>query len=383
MNTNDPRARRADSGTVEIADLDASAMRDAFGALPRRGSLRVRCEWSRRDEILATLGDCGAFALRADPAPAFDSVTITALKGKAGACYETGRSATYLGAAAAVMDDDHHLVAGVLRVCEKTGGLYQLPPYAGLLRVTEADPDLVRRLDADPVPFDCNTFEADAARIAAALEPVRAQADAGIAVYYPGPFRLLVLSDGSIVRRARPVRIAAGLVPALRERDGLLALPPHRQEAAQPAENYREGYAAAGAGCLLEGLRTDPPAAAAAGAVPVTDTAWDALRVAPPDIRDRLRRLVAAREPYFILTGGDPRETGGCCPSTDVGAANRLVEAGLLASHRMPAPADACTTTVYAFTGEIDTLGGAPRFALREDLRSRAAAALEKGNRFA
>ncbi len=362
---------------VDLADPSADAVRDAFAALPRRGGLRIRCAWNRRGDLLATLSDCGAFALRADPSPAFDTVTIAALKGKAGACYETGRSATYLGAAAAVMDDDRHLVAGTLRVCEKTGGLYQLEPYAGLLRVTDADPDLLRRLDTDPVPFDCNTFEADAARIASSLRPAGDAPDETAAVYYPGPFRLLVLSDGSIVRRAVPVRIAAGLVPALRERDGLLFLPASRAAEAAPAANYRDGYKTAGAGCLIEELAV----IAAAGAPPpgeavVPEPAWDALRAAPPALRDRIRRLIAGREPYFILTGSDPREAGGCCPSTDVCAANRLVEAGLLAAHRTPAPADACTTTVYAFAGEIDGAGASPAFRIRNDLRTRATAVL-------
>ncbi|OQW97195.1 MAG: hypothetical protein BWK77_02400 [Verrucomicrobia bacterium A1] len=361
---------------VDIADPSDDAIRDVFAALPRRGGLRIRCIWERRGGLLAALSDCGAFAMRADPAPGFDTVTITALKGKAGACYETGRSATYLGAAAAVMDDDRHLVAGTLRVCEKTGGLYRLPPYAGLLRVTDADPDLLRRLDTDPVPFDCNTFEADAARIAASLKSANAGSDTTTAVYYPGPFSLLVLSDGSIIRRAIPVGIPAGIVPALRKRDGLLLPPPACAAEAEPAANFRDGYAAAGAGCLIENLGRAMPVCAPAGEAAVPESAWDALRDAPPALRDRIGRLVAGREPYFILTGSDPRNSAGCCPSTDVGAANRLVEAGLLATHRMPAPADACTTTVYAFAGEIDGAGPAPAFRIRTDLRARAAAEL-------
>ena len=137
-----------------------ATVRDAFARLPKRGCIEVRCRWERRLEMQRMLADMGAFAICLRPLADFQEVLITALKGKVGACFETGRSATYAGAALAVMDDDHHLIVGTIRVCEKTGGLYTLPPYQGLLTVTEGDAGLLERLETDPVPFDCNTFEA-------------------------------------------------------------------------------------------------------------------------------------------------------------------------------------------------------------------------------
>lgn len=54
-----------------------------------------------------------------------------------------------------------------------------------------------------------------------------------------------------------------------------------------------------------------------------------------------------------MLTGSDPSDIQGCCPSSDVAAANRLVEAGILQSWQPPSPPDACPRTIYAFNREI------------------------------
>src|SRR5450830_1412330 len=84
---------------------DEAAVRDAFARLPKRGCIEVRCRWERRLEMQRTLADLGAFAICLRPLAEFQEVLIGALKGKVGACFETGRNATYTGAALAVMDD--------------------------------------------------------------------------------------------------------------------------------------------------------------------------------------------------------------------------------------------------------------------------------------
>jgi len=191
---------------------DDGTVRDAFARLPKRGCIAVCCRWERRLELQRILTDMGAFAIGLRPLADFQEVQITALKGKAGACFETGRSAAYAGAALAVMDDDHHLIVGTIRVCEKTGGLYTLPPYRGLLTVTAGDADLLERLETNPVPFDCNTFEPDAARLAAQAFVPATSGDPATPVFYPGPFSLLVLRDGAILRRGHCTQIATNLV---------------------------------------------------------------------------------------------------------------------------------------------------------------------------
>jgi hypothetical protein len=377
------RNAEPEGGTRQLDYTGTAALRSDFSGLPKVSALGFRCRWAVRLEALGVLEEVGAFALQVHPLPSFTEVEITARKGKVGACYETGRSASYLGAAAAVLDDDSHLIAGSIRVCEKTARLYTLVPYAGLLTVTGGDDALIRRLETDPVPFDCNTFEADAARLAQVSFAVIPASEARTAVCYPGPFRLLVLRDGSMLRRGVPLSIPASLVDDLRLRDHLVVLPDGGLDGVRPAPLYPVLYRSEGPRCLLAGPATGSAepvpetGASPFGAGTVPRAAREALNRTSKEMRLRLRRAITREEPYLVLTGSDPEQMGGCCPSTLVGAANRLVEAGLLVCYRPPAPPDACTTTLYAFAGELAVQAGEPRFTVNPELRRTLASALE------
>jgi hypothetical protein len=338
---------------VRLGEPSADHVRDAFAALPRRGCLEAVCAWERRLEVLAALEEVGAFAVHFAAFDGFAAVRIVALKGKSGPCYDTGRSAVYRGDAAALLDDDRHLIVGKIRVCEKTGGIYALWPYRDSLTVTEADPELLARLDSEPVPFDCNTFDADCRRLAEMLENAqRSMINAQLLpVVYPGPFRAVVLKDGSVVRRG-----VAALVPESQAgQSGLVRLPPARAREARPCETYAEACRERGPAFILEPLGsgaarvTEGDGAAAS----LDSVALAALRAAPQELKRRLLQLIDASEPYLVLTGSDPDVAGGCCPSTQVGAATRLVAAGALHAYAPPAPPGSCTATFYAFPGEI------------------------------
>jgi hypothetical protein len=292
---------------------------------------------------------------------------ILAWKGKAGPCYETGRSAAYLGSAAAALDDDGHLLFGRLRLCEKTATLYRSPAYAGRVEVSEADPALLARLERAPMPFDCDTFERDATALAGALEPPEPP-EPSAAVYYPGPFRLLVLRDGRCVRRGDRVRLPRTAAEALIARDGALA-----SADGAPAEDYRARFRESGPACLLEegvagALQSSAPRRA--------DLA--ALGAAPPALRERLRRFLERGDDYFLLGGSDPADPAGCCPSDDVGAARTLVRAGILDSCAL-SPDAACPATIFAFAGELTLEGGRAKVDKNEALRRRALAYLRSG----
>ena len=202
--------------SVRLCDPLTDDVRDAFARLPCRGCLEAECPWERRLEVLAALEEMGAFAIRFEALNGFAAVRIIALKGKSGPCYDTGRTAVYRGEAVAVLDDDRHLIVGEIRVCEKTGGIYALWPYRGVLAVTEADPALLARLDSEPVPFDCNTFDADCQRLSEMLENAqRSTLNAQLTtVVYPGPFRALVLKDGTVVRRGVAALVAEEVAQA-------------------------------------------------------------------------------------------------------------------------------------------------------------------------
>ena len=377
--------------SVRLCNPSADDVRAAFARLPRRGCLEAECLWELRLEVLAALEEMGAFAIRFEALNGFAAVRIIALKGKSGPCYDTGRTAVYRGEAAAVLDDDRHLIVGTIRVCEKTGGIYALWPYRGVLAVTKADPGLLKRLDSEPVPFDCNTFDADCQRLAQRLENVqRSTLNAQLTTFvYPGPFRALVLKDGTVVRRG----VAALVAEEVAQENGLLRLPLAQAREAKPCETYTAACCERGAAFILEPLGSGATRVAADNRVAseLTGVALAALRATPRDFKQRLLQLIDAREPYLVLTGSDPAVAGGCCPSTQVGIANQLVKAGALQAYAPPAPPDSCTATFYAFLGEIgdrkSEVGGRrsapegkgsaePRFSICEEVRQQAAAAL-------
>ena len=55
----------------------------------------------------------------------------------------------------------------------------------------------------------------------------------------------------------------------------------------------------------------------------------------------------------MILTGSDPQEEQGCCPSEDVGSANALVRAGILNVVEENRDDEGCSITFYAFAGNV------------------------------
>ncbi|HEX7410335.1 MAG TPA: methyltransferase domain-containing protein [Candidatus Binatia bacterium] len=85
----------------------------------------------------------------------FRAVTVSARKGKQGACWDHNQAVIYRGPWSEVRDDDGHtLRRGVpMAVCEKTFGLYTREPYAGDIIPVEP------RRPIGPeaaTPFDCS-----------------------------------------------------------------------------------------------------------------------------------------------------------------------------------------------------------------------------------
>jgi hypothetical protein len=235
---------------VRLSEPAKAEVREAFTALPAQGCVEAVCRWERRMDVLSALEESGAIAIRFEPTAVFDKVLVSGLKVLQGRCYDTGRRAVHLGGAAATLDDDRHLIVGNIRVCEKTAGRYMLWPYRGALSVTEASPDLLARLASDPVPFDCDTFDADSERLVSVVSGIRAGDGAYVAAVYPGPFRALVLSDGSVVRRG----VASLAGEAQIAQNGLLRLPSILAHEAGPCENYASAFREQGADFILKPL---------------------------------------------------------------------------------------------------------------------------------
>lgn len=287
-------------------------------------------------------------------------VEIRAWRGKAGPCYDTGREAEYLGPFLAVVDDDNHLVAGRIRVCEKTARIYESEAYRGLMRVTSPDPGLLARLETDPVPFDCDTLADDAARVASGVEGT--EEPPARAVVYPGPFRYAVARDGTLLHRGVPAAVPESLAEALKSAGRAVEV----RLRAPPARRFQDLYGRYGPLFLV---------GRGAGEAPARMPDFGALEGLSDPLRTRLRRMLDRDDSYLMVQGSDPAE-GGCCPLPQVGELNRLVRAGLLDSWVSPMSGE-CPVTVYAPAGEIEHGSGPmPAFGRNEILRMALAALL-------
>ncbi len=356
---------------------DESEISAAYDALPARGMLEIACSLSNLLSIIQTLDISGFVGIIIHPQNHLTrGLRIIACKGKAGACYDTGRSALYRGGALAALDDDGHLLFGKVRVCEKTANVYQLPVYQKAVAVTKGNPELIARLKTEPALFDCDTFASDTERLYASVSLPQVSEELSSALLYPGPFRSLIRADGAIVRRGMPTRASKTTANRLIKSDGGILLEGDLAEGAKEAENFVRAYGERGTMCLLDAPIIDIHSNLSA----ISDLT--ALDETPPEMKQRLLNLIASDSEYFIITGSDAREMEGCCPSDGVTAANRLVEAGVLQAARLDNKnPDACPVNIYAFAGEIKLGKAQPGFRIKHEFRQRIKEHFSKQNR--
>lgn len=343
----------------------------AFSAMPAKGAVEVMCPARLLTECLMAMEKTGFFGMLVTQA-ATGETSISAHKGKESPCYETGRSASLLPPALAVVDDDKHVIFGTLRVCEKTSTIYSLPRYARWIKVSDPDSALMARLATDPVPFDCNTFDRDTRALHERLAHASSSETKSVPVLYPGPFRLVVLRDGSMLPRGQAVLISASVFP---DATTIGCWKMDDASRVRKADLYQDLYKRAGAAGILASQVADG-LTHQTGSVDLTEIAN-----IPQSTRQLLRKVISGRDPYFVLTGTDPDIPGGCCPSTDVGASNRLVRAGILQSWGGDVDGDACPTTIYAFRDEIRTENNRPVFSVNEPFRRTVESELENPGR--
>jgi arsenite methyltransferase len=118
----------------------------------------------REDLFLKAFEDAGFYGIRLlkrDSQPwqtvegiEFRSVTIEAIKGKQGDCFELNQAVIYRGPFREVLDDDGHRLrrGDRVAVCDKTFQLYQKAPYAEFFEFIE--PRVPVKLE-EAKPYDC------------------------------------------------------------------------------------------------------------------------------------------------------------------------------------------------------------------------------------
>jgi hypothetical protein len=359
---------------ISLHDPDRLALENAYRSLPRTGEIVVETSLNGLASQLDELDEAGFAGMEIRTfESAGNRIKIRACKGKQGTCFNTGRTARYLGSALAALDDDHHLlIAGEeTPVCEKSAILYSLPSYQKNIQCSDADVLLMEKLQTDPEIFDCDNFEAAQEKLYSLVRQKR-PADTFTELFYPGPFKLLVLDDGTLVRRGRVNKVPVSLAGKLKKSDGLFG---YDGQTGGKYESFTELYNADGPRCLLR----KSPQQVISGSAPLKDL--QALPAIPRDLRSRILQTIEEKRDYFILTGSNRDDEYGCCPSDEVTMADQLVRSGILAASREPATADGCPLTIYAFRNEIESMDGNLQFTRDQNFRDEVRGLLLKNNR--
>ena len=351
---------------ITLYSPDEKEISQAFSSLPPQGRVDLSCAFFATTGTLRALENAGFFGMMINPDSDIQTgIRLSAVKGKDGPCFETGRTAIYTGAALAALDDDHHLLFGKMKVCEKTAQIYALPPYRPFVSCSDGEPQLLAALATEPVPFDCDTFEDDFDRLLHALPEPEKHNTADVNIIYHGPFKALILADGTLLRRGLPIQLPAHLADALVKSGECLRLSGELAKQAFTPENLKTVHAKQGSSCLFGELTLNvmPPL--------MLEPDYRMLHQVSPAMHQRLLKLITSNSPYFVTTGSDARDLEGCCPSDDVAAANRLVEAGILAVSRSQTGPESCPVGIYALAGEIEMDAQKPIFTTNAALRQR------------
>lgn len=331
---------------IHLQYPDYILLDDAYRSLPRFGELSLIAKKSDFLTMLKNLEYLGFAGIKTSNI--FDeekSVKITACKGKRGVCYNTGRTAKYTGVALVAYDDDNHFLFSKeeIPVCEKTAFLYTFPTYQNCISISETDIILFSKLNDDPEIFSCDNFESDQEKIYQILKQKAPETDR-VDLYYPGPFKLLILRDGTIVYRGVVNRVPKLICKDLIEIEGLISV-----ELDEKYENvfFQNIYNNLGPRWILE-ISTNPVVERKTETVD-----FNALSAISVKLKNHLISVIDQNKKYFILTGSDKNNPLGCCPSDEVTEANELVKKGILNSYQEPGTEDACPVIIYAFNDEI------------------------------
>ena len=335
---------------------------NCYRSVNKLEQVNILCTNSQLRRTLVDLEESGFVAIEIDQFnKGSEKINLRAFKGKHGPCYDTGRTVKYNGAALAALDDDNHLIlkGQAFKICEKTSQIYQMDPYYSILDVSDADQRLSERLTNDPVPFDCDTFESDQQKLIESLNDVSAIMQRRL-LFYPGPFKLLILSDGTIMRRGQVTSIPDRDFENLKKLDRCFTI---NDDSNKNIVCFQDQYKKLGSAALLGKLKITDISSS-------QESDFSALKIISPELKEKLLSVISSDKKYFILTGSDPKNELGCCPSEEVGMANTLVESGLLSSYSQPLPDDACPTTIYAFRDEISIPDNEPEFTINQAFRS-------------
>ena len=312
---------------------------DAYRGLPAFSSLVVST--NQPESMLPGMEQVGFVAMHVT----FDSdksnrVSIKAYKGKHGPCHFIGDIAIYTGQALAALDDDLHLLIKDVPcvICEKTKRIFVLPPYHSIVAcISAGEEDRLQTI---------KDFEGGVAILEEMFKNSSAHSTDSVNIFYPGPFRLLILQDGTVMRRGRCNSVPRALADNLVKMEGCSVRPDG--ESSKP-EYFQENYSLRGSLFMKETM-----AFMSMEENHSVEADFSQLQTIDNPLRKRLLNAIAKEQKYFVLVGSDMDDETGCCPSKEVTNGNRLVRHGVLSSLRESTTTDSCPVTIFAFRNELE-----------------------------
>ena len=299
-------------------------------------------------EICRDLEICGFVALKIIQQRNEMLFNIKAWKGKHGPCYDTKRTVIYEGEALAVIDDDYHvLIRGDEQaICEKTAQVHMLTPYVH----SKVSGGTEVKSEDMPLPFDCDDLD-QCTRVL--LEKIEKTAEEDcVQLFYTGPYKVVVLEDGSIMRRGVVNRISNKWAELCKQEGAI-----ENKNALAPEVKYFNLQTLSD---TIDAFVKNPPAKNGQSAELVfkesCELEMNACDHILPKFKNKLLKVIENKQTYFLLTGSDPDDKLGCCPSEEVGSANSLVQAGVLSKIQAESDSQNCPVQIYAFRNEIKDL---------------------------
>ncbi len=350
--------------TLIVQDPDDQSIGDSYRRLPRIGRLVITVKLPKLTHTVHLLEQAGFCAIYINPFSYSDvNSHISAYKGKQGPCYETGRKAIYTGIAMAVFDDDNHLLLTneEIPVCEKTATVYSFSPYHQLIYCTPVIPEDLEIVKQNPRLFNTDCLGENLDKLFNRLNKKKTENKRDF-LYYPGPFKCLILQDGTIVRRGRVNNIPQSYRKTLIREDKLFPLNSHEKV---DAAFFQIEYPKSGPGLLMETLSTDKDTHIETS----EETDFICLDKIKTSLKNRLITTIEKNKKFFLLTGSEPEDRLGCCPSKEVEEANMLVRAGILSAMPHPVPEGTCPVTTYSFKGEMQIIGEQINFKIDQAFR--------------
>lgn len=287
---------------------------------------------------------------------------IRAYKGKHGPCYFTGEKAGYTGSALAALDDDNHILHSntLLEVCDKTFRILGLPAYQGLINSENELREIQQKNSSDADQLD--DFESIQASLYDQLRNITRRLEKRQTLFYPGPFRMLILEDGSMVYRGKWCSVPMELSRDLIDRDRCIE---SKEDQKGHLSYFQEEYKEHGSAALLQGFKPEITSQ------PIFESDFSMLRHISKKLKDRLLNLIDKQKKYFLLIGNEAEDQLGCCPSEEVTEANQLVKNGILSSLAEPIQGDSCPVTMYAFKDELSISSNGFNCQINEEFRGR------------